>query len=117
MGPGRTTHLAELRWSITVGAITTEAAQLVCRHPQDAVGVLHHQVVTHLTADRQLFQLLETSDAVIAMHHEIPGLHFVGIHRATGCLTASAHIASAGEGLLPKKLTISDESDPPGGKL
>ncbi|CAI8413545.1 MAG: Uncharacterised protein [Synechococcus sp. MIT S9220] len=117
LDPGRTAHLAELGWSFTVGAITTEAAQLIRRHPQDAVGVLHHQVVTHLAADRQLFQLLETADAVIAMHHEIPRLHFVGIHRATGCLAAAAHIARAGEGLLPKKLAVSDESDPPGGKL
>ena len=115
--PGRAAHLAELRRSITVGAVTAEAAQLIRGNPQDAVGVLNHQVVAHLATDGELFKLLEATDAVVAVHHEITGLHLVGVHGAAGGLAPATHISRAGEGLLPEELAVRDQHHAPGGQL
>ena len=49
LGPGDPTHFAQLGRRLAGGAVPAEASELVCCDPQDAVGVLHDEVVAHIT--------------------------------------------------------------------
>ena len=51
-GPGRAAHAVQLRGLVAGGAVTAQAAQLIRRHPQQAIGVLHHQVVAGFATNR-----------------------------------------------------------------
>ena len=114
LAPGRATHPIELGRSIGGGPEAPQAAQLVGRHPQQAIGVLHHQVVAGLAADGQLFEFEEFPHTVVAVHHKIPGLHFVGIHRAAGGLAAASHVARSRQGVLAEKFPIGNQHQLPG---
>ena len=54
---------------------------------------------------------------MVAMHHEIPGSHLVGIHRPAGGLTPAPDISAGTQGLLPEEFPVGDQRHPPGGKL
>ena len=112
--PGGATHLAELGRTVAVGAIAAKTAQLVRGHPEDSVGVLHHEVVAHFAADGEFLQFLEPADAVVSVHHKITGLHLVGINRATCRFAPSTHVAGAGEVLLSEEFPVGDQHHPPG---
>ena len=117
LGPGGAAHAVQVGRGIAGGAVAAQAAQLVSRHPQQAIGVLHHQVVARFAADGQLLELEKLADAVVAVHHEIAGLHLVGIHRAAGGLAAPAHVAGGGEALLAEEFPIGDQHQLPGRQL
>ena len=57
LGPGDAAHAVEFRRRIGAGPKTAEAAQLVGGHPQQPIGVLHHQVIAGLTGDGEFLQL------------------------------------------------------------
>ena len=114
LGPGRAPHPIELGRGIGGGPEAPQAAQLVGRYPQQTIGVLHHQVVTRFPADGQLFEFEEFAHTVVAVHHKIPGLHFVGIHRAAGGLAAAPHVARGGQGVLAEKFPIRNQHQLPG---
>ena len=114
LAPGRAAHAVEFRWRVPTGPVAPQAAQLVGGHPQQAIGILHRQVVAGFTADGQLLQLQEAADAVVAVHHEIAGAHLVGIHRAAGGLAAPAHVARGGEAVLAEEFPVGEQHQLPG---
>ena len=111
--PGGAAHFAELRRRFTRGAITPEAAQLVGRNAQDSIRVLHNEVVTDITGDREFLHGFEAADPVVAMNHVVARSHLVRINGPTGCLAASPHVAAGSEGLLSEEFPIGDQCNAP----
>ena len=116
-GPGDAAHAVQLRRLIAGGAVTAQAAELVGSDAQQAVGVLHHQVVAGFTADRQFFQLQEAADAVVAMHHEVPRQHLQRVHGAAGRPSPPSHIARRGEAVLAEELPVGEQHQLPSRQL
>ena len=54
---------------------------------------------------------------MVAVHHEIPGPHAIGIHRAAGRTPAAAHVTAGGEVLLAEEFPVSDQRQAPSGQL
>ena len=54
---------------------------------------------------------------MVAVHHEIPGPHAVGIHRAAGRTATAAHVTAGGEVLLAEEFPVGDQRQAPSGQL
>ena len=54
---------------------------------------------------------------MVAVHHEIPLSHAVGIDCAAGRAAAAAHIPARGEVLLAEKFPVGDQRQTPGRQL
>ena len=117
LGPGAAPHAVQLGWGLATGPVTPQAAQLVGGHPQQPIGVLHHQVVAGFTAEGEFLQFQKTADAVVAMHHEIAGQHLAGIDAAAGGPPPPPHVAAGAEALLTKKFPITQQHHLPSRQL
>ena len=115
--PGGAPHAVEVRRAIAGGAVAAEAAQLVGGDPQEAIGVLDDEVIAGFAANRKLLELQELADAVVAVHHEIPRAHLVGIDRAARGLAPATHVTARGQGVLTKEFPVSDQRELPGRQL
>ena len=115
--PRGSAHPVEVRGAVTGGPVAPEAAQLVGGDPQQAIGVLHNEVVAGFAANRELLELQEFADAVVAVHHEVARAHLVGIDRAASGLAPAAHIAAGRQGVLAEELPVGDQGQLPGRQL
>ena len=117
LGPSAAPHAVQLGRGLAAGPVAPQAAQLVGGHPQQTIGVLHHQVVAGFAAKGEFLQFQEAADAVVAMHHEIAGQHLAGIDAAAGGPPPPPHVAAGAEALLTKKFPIAQQHHLPSRQL